>query len=78
MQVYHLLYVGKSESEALYVVAVASVYSVELFEDFLLVLLLYAHARIADGEIHLAFLVPCAQVYVQRLVRFAVFYGIVE
>ena len=79
MQVDDLLNVSQSKSEALDVVLVACVDTVELIKDLLDVFFLDAHAGIADGQAEVFVLVvPGAQVNVERLIGFAVFHRIVH
>lgn len=50
MKVNHLLHIRQSESESFHVMTVAGMYAVELFENLLLVLLLYALTSVANAE----------------------------
>ena len=73
-----LLDVSQTEAKALDVMHIACVYAVELLKHLLKVVALNAQACVADGEIKMRVIVPCAYVDVDRLVGFAIFYCIVE
>ena len=78
MEVDDLLHVSQTETEALHIVDIASMHSVELLEDLLHVLLLDALPRIADAEAETFLLVPGTDIEIERLVWFAILHGIVH
>ena len=78
MQVDDLLNISQSEAEALDIVLVAGVYTVELVEYLAQVLLLDALTGIADTKVQLLVVVPCTDIDIQRLVGLAVLHGIVH
>ena len=78
VEVNHLLDVGQTESEALHVVLVASMHTIELIEDFLDVLLLDALSGITDAEQQSVVFVPRADIDIEWLVGLAIFHGIVH
>ena len=79
MQVDDLLDVGQSETEALDVVLVSRVDTVELIEDFPDVFFLDAHACVANGQAEvLVLVVPGAQENVEGLVGLTVFHRVVH
>ena len=78
MEVDDLLHVGQTEAEAFHVVDIARVDSVELIENLLHVLLLDAQTRVADAEAETLLLIPSTDIEVERLVRLAIFHGVVH
>ena len=79
VQLHHLLHVGQAESEALDVVLVAGMHAIELVEDALQVVLLYADAVVgdADAEVCLA-LIEGVNLDGERLVLASVLEGVVQ
>lgn len=79
VEVYDLLNVRQSESEAFDIMTVTGMHTIEALKDLLQVLFLYSYTRIAYGHCHLAFFrVPRAQVDVQRGVWLTIFHGVVH
>ena len=74
----NLLDVCQTQTKALYIMSVACMYAIELVEHLLKIVLLKSKTRIANREIQMLVVVPCAQVDVHRLVGLAILYGIVE
>ena len=73
-----LLDIGKTEAEALYIVDVASMYTIELLEDLLNILLLDTQTCVADAEAEAVLIVPSTDIKVERLVRFAILHSIIH
>ena len=78
VQVYYLLYVGQTQSEAFYIMDIAGVDTVELLENLLQVVLLDTDTGIADREVEVGVVIPRLEVNVQRLVRLAILDGVVH
>ena len=78
VQVNDFLHVSESESESLYIVYVSCMYAVELVEDFLQSLFLYADASILYRQVDMMFIVPCPYEYVERSVGLGLFHRIVH
>ena len=55
VEVYDLLDVRQSESEAFDVMTVTGVHTIEALKDLLQILFLYSYTRITYGHCHLAF-----------------------
>ena len=73
-----LLDVGQTQTEALHIVDITRVDTIELIEDLLDVLFLDAQTRVADGEAEMVFVVPRADIDVERLLGLTVLHGIVH
>ena len=68
MQVYHLLHVSQAKSEALHVMLVTSMHTIELIEYLLHVLFLDALPRIANAQVQLLAIVPRVDIDVEWFV----------
>ena len=78
VQVYYLLYVGQTQSEAFYIMDIAGVDTVEFLENLLQVVLLDTDTGVADREVEVVVVIPCLEVDVQRLVGLAILDGVVH
>ena len=78
MEVDDLFDVGQSETEALDIVLVTGMYTVELIEDLAEVLFLDALTGVANGEVELVGIVPGMDVDVEGFVLLAVLHSIVH
>ena len=78
MQVHNLLDVRQAKAEALHIMHIAGMYSIELFEDFLQVLLLHTHSRIGDGEVEMLVIIPGLHRDVERLIWLAILHSVVH
>lgn len=78
MQVDNFFHVGQAQAEALDVVYIASVNTIELIEYLLGVLALDAHTVVFDRETQAVALVPRADVDVELLIGLAILHRIVE
>ena len=51
MKIYYLLYISQTQTEALHIVDITCMNTVELIKNLLQILFLHTQARICDGEI---------------------------
>ena len=78
MQVDDALHVGQAQPEALHVVDVAGMHTVELFEYLLDVLLLDALTCVLDREAQAVLIVPGLDVDIERLFGLAILHSVVH
>ena len=78
MEVDDLLHVGQTETEALHVVDIARMDTIELVEYLLHVFLLDAQTRVTDAEAETLLFIPSTDIEVERLVWLTILHGVVH
>lgn len=73
VEIHHFLHIGKTETEALHIVLVTRMHTVELIEDLLDILLLDALTGVTDTQQQTVMVVPRTDIDIQRFLRFRYF-----
>ena len=78
MKVYNLLYISQPQAEALHIMDIACMNTVELIKDFLQILFLHTQTSVCDGEIQMLVIVLRLHRNIKRLTRLAILHSIVH